>query len=127
MHLRKHENFYKMKHKNCSLGGFCPGSFCQGVFVGGVLSGGICPGGFCPRNDANMSRTSILKTYTICLKILGLSIHSVDSNFRRDNKSAVLFVIPGTYRAERNMFLSRHHAHIFTAMEFSSRDLVPPK
>ena len=40
MHLRNHENFKKMKHKNFTQGGFCPGGF---------VLGGICPGVFCPR------------------------------------------------------------------------------
>ena len=44
MHLRNHENFLKMKHKNFTLGGFCPGGFC----LGGFCPGGLCPGGFCP-------------------------------------------------------------------------------
>ena len=46
MHLRNHENFYKIKHKFFSggfclggvfLGGFCLGGFCQGIFVLGVF------------------------------------------------------------------------------------------
>ena len=38
MHLRNNENLKKMKHKNFTLGGFCPGGFVLGVF---------CPGRFC--------------------------------------------------------------------------------
>ena len=42
MHLRNHENFFKMKHKYFTLGGFCPGSFflegfCRGVYVRGIF------------------------------------------------------------------------------------------
>ena len=40
MHLRNHENSLKIKHKNFTLGVFCPGGFCLG---------GFCLGGFCPR------------------------------------------------------------------------------
>ena len=43
MHLRNHENFYEMKHKNFTLGGFCLGGFCPGG-CRGFLSGGFCPG-----------------------------------------------------------------------------------
>ena len=54
MHLRNHENFKKMKHKNFTLGGICPGGsvlggFYPGFFVGGFMSGGFSPRGFCPR------------------------------------------------------------------------------
>ena len=37
MHLRNHENFEKMKHKNFTLGGFCPGRFVGGGIVRGVF------------------------------------------------------------------------------------------
>ena len=51
MHLRNHENFKKMKHKNFTLRGFCLEGICIGGFcLGGFclfLSGGLCPGGFC--------------------------------------------------------------------------------
>ena len=40
MHLRNHEIFKKMKHKNFTLGVFVRG-FC----LGGFLSGGSCRGG----------------------------------------------------------------------------------
>ena len=36
MHLRNHENLKKMKHKNFTLGGFCPGGFCLGGFCQGA-------------------------------------------------------------------------------------------
>ena len=39
MHLRNHENFKKMKHKNFTLGGFRPGVFVLGVLSGWFLSG----------------------------------------------------------------------------------------
>ena len=57
MHLRNHENLKKMKHKNFTLGGFCPGGFCLGWFLsGGFCQGvyvrrGFCLGGFCPRTS----------------------------------------------------------------------------
>ena len=48
MHLRNHESFQKMKHKNVTLGGFVWGVFILGGFCPGVFVGGICPGAFCP-------------------------------------------------------------------------------
>ena len=44
--------FFKMKHKNFSLGGFClwgGGGVCPEVLVGGICSEGFSSGGFCPR------------------------------------------------------------------------------
>ena len=42
MHLRNHEKFLEMKHKNFTLGGFC----LRGLLSDGFLSGCLCPGGF---------------------------------------------------------------------------------
>ena len=39
----------KMKHKNFTLGGFCPGGFCLGGFCPGGFCWGYMSGDFCPR------------------------------------------------------------------------------
>ena len=41
MHLRNHENFLKMKHKNFTLGGFCLGGFLSWGFLSGVYVWGV--------------------------------------------------------------------------------------
>ena len=48
MHLRNPENLKKMKHKNFTLGGVCPGFLSWRFLSGGFLSGDTCPGGFVP-------------------------------------------------------------------------------
>ena len=62
-----------MKHKNFTLGVFCPGGVLSWGFLSeGFLSGGICPGGFCPRTYktlywAEWPQTSKVAQKTECL------------------------------------------------------------
>ena len=48
-----------MKHKNFTLGGFCPGRFCLGGFCPGDFCEGICPGGFCLRTPSSILEKDI--------------------------------------------------------------------
>ena len=76
MHLRNHENFKKIKHKNFTLGIFVWGvfvlwGFVWGVFVGGLCQGGFCPGGFCPRTLRDTSKYYNPKIQNVTITIEG--------------------------------------------------------
>ena len=64
MHMRNHENFKKMKHKNFTLGGFCLGGFVRGSFVGG-----LCLGGFFVVEPPERSERLLDSNYAVVMSV----------------------------------------------------------
>ena len=88
MHLRNHENFFKMKHKILLGGGLLSGGFC----LAGLLSGGICPRGFdrgfCPRTMNQMSYH--LTAFELTDQLLYMNFPSLERKiFQKDLKSTL--------------------------------------